>query len=105
MLEVIVGKSVAHIACVQRTGRLKKHHVDFLTSNRTMLRPSRDDREFAFAKFDGSLSAGRVLVIHAKSPVNYQEQLVLRVMVMPDEFALKLDQFDVLSVQLAHDFG
>src|SRR5271170_6396636 len=105
MLEVIGGKRVTHIACVQRTGRFKEHHVDFLTSDRTMLRPARDDREFAFAKLDGSLSTGRVLVIHAKSPVNYEEQLVLRVMVMPHEFALKLDQLDVLSVELAHDFG
>jgi hypothetical protein len=46
-----------------------------------------------------------VTKIHAEASLNDQEKLVLMFMVMPDELALKLDQFDLLTIQFANDPG
>ena len=43
--------------------------------------------------------------IHPESSLHHQEQLVLIFVMMPDKLALELDEFDLLTVQLADDFG
>ena len=47
------------------------------------------NRDNAIAKFD------------AKSAMNAQEQLIFKIVMMPDKLPLELDQLDLLSVQLA----
>src|ERR1035438_9207834 len=93
------------MARIESTGGFKQHYVNLLASDGAVLRASRHDHEFTFRKLHGFLSACGIFVIHAERAVNNQEQLVLRVMMMPNEFALELDQLHVLPVQLTHDLG
>src|SRR5271155_4009320 len=98
------SQGIADIASVESGRWFKEHNVDFLAGNRTVLSTSRYDHEFTLLQLHGFFAARRIFVVHAKVAVYHQEQLVLLVMVMPDEFALKLNQLDVLPVQLAYDF-
>jgi hypothetical protein len=105
MLEVISGHGVADVTCIQRTGRLKEQHVNFNTSDRTVFCPARYDHEFTLAELHALFRAGCILKFHTEATMQNQEQFILRLMMMPDKFALKLYQLDVLPVQFAHDFG
>ena len=58
----------------------------------------RNDDEFAGAEI---AVAGAQL--HAQAPGHDQEQLVLRVVVVPDELATQLDHLHVHVVEIAHD--
>ena len=63
-----------------------------------MLHAARHDEELA--AFEPHLA---IAELHSESPIDDQKQLVLTVVVVPDELALELDELDVLTVQLADD--
>jgi hypothetical protein len=58
----------------------------------------RHDEEFAL--FQPNVPVAK---LHAKAALDHQEQLVLVIVVVPDELALEFDQLDELAVQLASD--
>ena len=60
-----------------------------------------DDAEVAGGEFD----VGLVFDLDAHAATEDLKELVLVVMLMPDEFAYQLGDFDVLIVDLADDFG
>src|SRR5262245_40663722 len=43
--------------------------------------------------------------LHAEAALDHEEKLVLVVVMVPDERTPELDQFDLLTVQFAHDPG
>jgi hypothetical protein len=53
----------------------------------------RDDEELAF--FQPNVAIAK---FHPKSPLDYEEQLILSVVVVPHERPLELDQLDSLAV-------
>src|SRR6266481_5577429 len=72
--------------------------MGFLVGDGPMLDASRNNQEFSF--FEPEIS---VAEFHAKPPLHHQEKLVLMVVVMPDKGPAKLDELDLLIVQLADD--
>jgi hypothetical protein len=46
-----------------------------------------------------------VAEIHAEAAFDYEEHLVLILMMVKDELAIQLDEFDVLAVELGGDAG
>ena len=58
----------------------------------------RHDEELAFSDHDFAIAQP-----HGQRAVQDHEHFVFRVVVVPDEFALQLDELDVLAVQVAHD--
>ena len=62
--------------------------------------PCGHDEELAFLQPDFS-----VPVLHAEPALHDEEQLVLVVVLVPDELAEQLHQLDVLAVQFADDLG
>src|SRR5262245_48362426 len=91
---------VAHVARVQRRGRLEEQDVSLLLGHRPVFDAPRDDQELA--RFQPDVP---VAELHAEAAVHDQEQLVLALVVVPDERALELDELDLLAVQLADDLG
>ena len=57
-----------------------------------------DDDQFAFFEPDVSISK-----LHAKTTTHNEEQLIFVFMMVPNEFALKLDEFHELTVEFADD--
>jgi len=86
------------VARVQRSGRLEQQDPNLVVRDRPMLHASRDDEELALFERDGMVAK-----FHPEPAPNHQEQLIFVVMVMPDEGALKLDQFHLLTVQITDD--
>jgi hypothetical protein len=66
--------------------------------DRPVLDAARDDEKLTFFQPDLPVTE-----IHPKPPFHYQEKLILILMMMPDEFSLEFDQFDVLAIELAGD--
>jgi len=62
---------------------------------------ARDDAEVAGGEGD----VGLVFDLDTHAAFEDLEELVLMVMLVPDEFALEFGDFDVLVVDLADDFG
>src|SRR5271170_69853 len=92
------GPLVADVAGVQRRGRLEQQDVGLFLGDRPVLDPAGYDEELALLQPDLAIPE-----IHAESPLHHQEQLVLVLVMMPDELALELDQLDLLAVELAGD--
>jgi len=99
------GARVADIPGVQRTSGFEEQHVDLFRCARPVFHPARNDHEFAGSHFEAALFSGFVAKLHAKFALNYQEELVFVVVMVPHEFALKLDQLDMLAVQFTDDSG
>ena len=62
--------------------------MSLFVCDRPMLYSSRDDDELAFFKPDVTISK-----LHAKTTVDDKEQLIFVFMVVPNEFASELDEF------------
>jgi len=90
----------AGVAGVQRAGGLKEEAVDLLSGDGAMLDATGDDEEFILSE-----GYGAVAKLHLEGALEDQEHLVFGVVLVPDEFTLELDEFDVLAVQLADDPG
>ncbi|MCY1383164.1 hypothetical protein D9M69_712610 [compost metagenome] len=61
-----------------------------------MLYASRHDQEFVFFQF-----YSLVAKFHLELAADNHKHLVFVIVLVPDKFSLKLDQLDVLSVQLS----
>ena len=57
-----------------------------------------DNNEFAFFEPDVAIAK-----LHAKTAFDNKEQLVFMFMMVPHEFAVKLDELDKLTIKLADD--
>jgi len=69
--------------------------VGFTRSDGFVLDPARDDEELALVELDYPVSK-----VNRELAGNDQEQFVLGIVVVPDEFALELGKLDVLVIQL-----
>jgi hypothetical protein len=72
--------------------------VDFLLGDRPVFDATGNDQELAFLQPDVPIPER-----HVEAALHHQEQLVLVVVVVPDELALELDPLDLLAVQFADD--
>ena len=63
-----------------------------------LLDAARNDEKLSGAKLDGPVAE-----LHAERAADDEEQLVLAIVVVPDERAEELDEFDLLSVQIGGD--
>ena len=91
---------VRNISRVQCRSRLEQQDMNLVGGDRPMFDATGDDQQLPFFQPDLPVTK-----IHPESSLHDQEQLVLIFMVMPDELALKLDQFDLLTIQFANDSG
>jgi hypothetical protein len=74
--------------------------MGLFVGDRPVFDASRHDQAFPFLQPDVAIPK-----FHSKSALYDKEQLVFVVVVVPDERSLELDQFDLLAVQFADDFG
>jgi hypothetical protein len=70
--------------------------VNLVLGHRPVFDVPRDDQELALPQPDVTVSE-----LHAEPAAHHQDQLVLVVVVVPDELADELDQLDLLAVQVA----
>ena len=82
----------------QRVRRLEQENVHLFFGNRPVLDATRNDQKLALLQ-----PYVVIAEFHPKSALDHQEQLVLVIVMMPDERLGKLDQLDVLPVQLTDD--
>jgi hypothetical protein len=64
-----------------------------------VLHTSRHDEKLALFQHDGMIAE-----FHPEPALNHQEEFIFGVVVMPDEWTLKLHQLDLLAVQLTNNF-
>ena len=88
------------VAGVADAGRLEEEHLHLLFGHRPVLDAVRHNEKLARAKLDGAVAE-----LHPEPPADHQKQLILRLVLVPDEFALELDELDLLAVQDPHDLG
>jgi hypothetical protein len=98
VLELGYGPFVGDVAGVQSGFRFDEHDVDFFVGCGAMLYAAGDDDEFA-----GADTRFVIAEFHAQRAFDYQEEFVFIVVMMPDEFALDLDYFDLGVVEFADD--
>ncbi len=91
---------VVDVAGVSRGGGLEEHDAAFVLGDGFVLDAAGDDAELAFAEGDDAIPKVQVELAGEN-----EEHLVLIRMVMPDVLAFELDEFDVLTVEFAGDFG
>src|SRR5579883_1876345 len=97
-LQLLPRALVADIAGVQRRGGLEEEDVRLLVRDGPVLDAARHDQELPLLQPHLAVAE-----LHPEPPADDQEQLVLRVVVVPDEGALELDELHHLAVQLADD--
>ncbi len=78
----------------------EQQDMGLLLGDGPMLDTTGDNQELAFLEPDLPVPE-----LHPESPFHHEEELVLVIVMVPDELALKLDQFELLAVQLADDLG
>src|SRR5262249_15475237 len=92
---------VHHVAGVERGLGLEEEHVDLVGERpRAVLHAVGHHDEFA-----GPDLAIAVAELHAEPSCHHEEELVLAIVVMPDELPGKLDELHLHVVHLAHDLG
>jgi hypothetical protein len=94
------GQFAFDISGVEGRSGLEQENLNLLLGERAVLDAALDDNEFA--RFKPFAAVGE---IHAETPFDHEKHFVFVVVMMPDEFALKLHQFDLLAIQLTGDFG
>ena len=72
----------------------------FRVGDRTVLDAARDDDELAGSELDDMIAE-----LDAKGATHTEEELVLMLVVVPDEGTTKLDQLHLLTVELPDDLG
>jgi hypothetical protein len=65
-----------------------------------VLYATRHDEKFAWSQFDDTIAE-----FETKLPMDHEEQLVFMLVVMPDEFSTKLDEFDFLAISAPTTLG
>ena len=99
-LQVGDGAFVHDVAGVERGGGFEEEEPAFLIGYGFVFDAARNDDEFAF--FDPFVV---VAVFHTKAAFDDEEQFVFMFVMMEDEFALDLVEFDVLAVEFGRDVG
>jgi hypothetical protein len=108
------GVGVVDVAGVPSGDGFKKHDAAFVGGDRLVIHAVGDDAEIAFTEDQYLVTTclsrflacrARFAVVHFKRTCENKKHFVFLFVVMPDVFALKLDEFDVLAVQLADDLG
>ena len=94
------GPFVSRTTGVECPSGFEEEYMDFFLGDGSMLYTSRNDQELTFLKPNVS-----VTVLHAESTLDNEKQLILQIVMMPDKLALKLDELDMLTVQLADNLG
>lgn len=94
------GVGVVDVAGVSRGGGFEEHDGAFVFGDGLVLDAAGDDAELSFAERDHAVSKVQIELAGED-----EEHLVFIGMVMPDVLALKLDELDVLAVELADDLG
>src|SRR5689334_17430856 len=95
-LELLDRAGISHVAGVQRRAGLDQDDPSLTLGDGTMLHPVRDDGEFSFVQPHVSVAQ-----LDSEPALDYQEELVLDLVLMPDELTLELDQLDEGVVYLA----
>jgi hypothetical protein len=98
-LKPFQGPLIADVAGIQGGSRLKEKDLSFFVGHGTMLHAMRNDQELSFFNPDLPIPE-----LHAEATLHNHEKLVLMVVMMPNEGPLKLNELDLLAVQLADDF-
>jgi hypothetical protein len=97
-LQVCDRSSGSDVAGVQRRLRLDQHDVHFILSYRQVIRAARNYYEFTGT--DANLA---VAEFYEQPAFDDEEQFILVLVMVPDEIALHLREFDVRVVQLPDD--
>jgi hypothetical protein len=103
VFQFVHGTFVFNITSIQRGGRFKQYEPAFFLSHWTMLDSTRHHDELSL--IDPFVCGSLVLVakFHSEAAFDYKEHLVLVVMMVEHEFAVQLDEFDLLAIQLGGD--
>lgn len=72
--------------------------MSFSCGHRFVLDSPRHDEELAFGEFDDSIAE-----VDFESAVEDEEEFIFLLVMMPDEFAFDLREFDLLTVEFADD--
>src|SRR5437588_7966260 len=91
---------IADVSGVQGRIGLEQQDVRFFLGDRQMLDAVRNDDELAWLDHEVLVSQ-----LHPQPALHDQKQLVLMLVVMPDEFTLELGELYEGVVHLADDFG
>ena len=86
------------ISGVDEPSGLEQQNVALVFGDGAMLHASGHDDHLAFTQYNGSVTK-----IHREFSVNHQEELVLVLVGVPIEGALKFGQFDFLPIQRSND--
>ena len=90
----------AHVAGVEGSCGLEQQHVSLIFRHRTVFDSAGDDEEFACLQPYDTVSK-----IHPEAAADDEKEFIFAFMVMPDEFALELDELHHLTVEFAGDRG
>ena len=96
----IDGALVAQVARIEGGDGLQKQDVCLGVGHGFVLDTSWHDKELALVQLDDAIAQ-----VDSEPAPKDEEQLVLALMVMPDELALELGELDVLAVELADNAG
>lgn len=88
------GSTFLDIARVHGRRGLEQQDVNFLFCDGPVLDATWHDQELSLLQPNLTIAE-----VHAEAAVDDEEQLVLMLVVMPDELALEFDQFDLLPVE------
>jgi hypothetical protein len=97
---MVHGTFVFDVAGVQRGGGLEEHDPAFFFGYWTMLHAAGHDDELA--DFDPLVAVAK---FHAEAAFDYEEHFVFILVVVKDEWAVKLDELDLLSIELGGNAG
>src|SRR5688572_6474626 len=100
LLQLADRPLVLHVARIERGGGLEEEDLHFLFRYGAVLDAAGHDQEFPFLQPDVAVPE-----LHAETALHDHEELVLMLVVMPDEFALELRELHMLAVELADDLG
>lgn len=91
------GMSVVDLAGVSGGGGFKEENAGFAGGDGLVLDAAGDDAEFSLLK-----RSDAVAKVNFDLPVEDEKKFVFVGVMMPDVFALKLGEFNVLAVELPH---
>src|SRR5215470_20432103 len=89
---------IVDVAGVSRRSGLEEQDMRLRLGSRTMFDASWHDQKLAGPDIDGMVAE-----LHPEMPLDAEEQLVLGIVMMPDELPLKLHQLHLLAVESAND--
>jgi hypothetical protein len=99
-LEVVDGAFVFYVAGIEGRGGLEKDDPAFFLGDGTVLGSARDDDELA-----GLDPFVVVAEFHAEATFDDEEHFVFVIVMVEDERAVELDEFNLLSVEFGSDSG